>query len=234
MSSSTRKAEATLQRLCVKELRAEFPGVVCYRHSAGDRLRNPRHYRLRKLEGETLGAPDLCVLLPGAGGPVLLVEFKTEGQRLNSDQAATHRRLVADEYAPAVVRTLEEFWRVVDGHVGRPSLLRRSRRVGWATEPAAAGVDPSGIRDTGVWDANGSLPLPSEEYDDDDDDDDDDDEEIFWGWGDEEGMGTEEDEADETADMTADVAAGLEAMGVAAFEAARPEVIDLISDDESC
>ena len=115
---AARREEAKLHRLCVKLLRERLPDVVTYRHDGGVQLASSWHYRLRKMEGSTKGAPDLFIAQPGRSGRCgLFVELKSLSGVLTHDQNARIAHLQEVGYRCGVVRNKEQFLTLLSYHL---------------------------------------------------------------------------------------------------------------------
>jgi len=120
------KQESALQEACVRLLRREYPRAATYRHDGGDYV-GARECEKRKRLGCCVGAPDLLIVLRGhAGEGVLAVEFKTPTGVVTPTQLLAHARVQAEHGAVHVVRSEEDFERILHTHRrGPPPWPRR-------------------------------------------------------------------------------------------------------------
>ena len=113
---------------------------MTYRHDGGDNHSRAHANVVEREGGRCWGAPDLLIALPGADGSgALFVEFKSQTGTVKRHQRAAHERLRAQRMNVQVVRSLEQFKRVLREHVhgaaARPATTCRPSRRCTSTLP---------------------------------------------------------------------------------------------------
>lgn len=109
-------SEHTLQVRCVHWMRANYPDevLICIDNNA----RNPTAGHIKKLKGAWAGFPDLFLFSPSERFSGLAIELKTAAGRMSPAQKATHELLAAKGYKVAVIRSEDEFRRLISDFLG--------------------------------------------------------------------------------------------------------------------
>lgn len=115
---SPRDLEHRLQCACVRWFRLSFPQ---YRHNLfavpNGGYRNPTTAAKIKAEGALAGVSDLILLLARGRYHGLLIELKTDKGRQSEAQKEWQERITKDGYKYVIVRSIEEFIKVVTDYL---------------------------------------------------------------------------------------------------------------------
>lgn len=108
--------EDALQETCNTWLRYKFPNLVFFAIPNGGR-RNPFEMARMKLCGVLNGVPDTFLAHAAGGFHGLFIEFKSDSGRLSESQSALIPKIESEGYLVAVVRSFEEFERLITEYV---------------------------------------------------------------------------------------------------------------------
>lgn len=108
--------EADLQRACVRYMQLQYPKVICF-HPANGGYRSKTEAAIFSGMGVLPGIPDLVICQSSGGSGALFVELKAGRNGTTAIQEAVIDGLKKAGYQVAVVRSVEEFMRVVDGYL---------------------------------------------------------------------------------------------------------------------
>lgn len=115
---SPRDLEHRLQCACVRWFRLAYPQ---HRHNLfavpNGGYRTPATAAKIKAEGALPGVSDLILLIARGGYHGLLIEMKTDKGRQSEAQREWQRLIEADGYKYVVVRSIEEFIKVVEAYL---------------------------------------------------------------------------------------------------------------------
>lgn len=115
---SPRDLEHRLQCACVRWFRLAYPQ---HRHNLfavpNGGYRTPATAAKIKAEGALPGVSDLILLIARGGYHGLLIELKTDKGRQSEAQREWQRLIEADGYKYVVVRSIEEFIKVVEAYL---------------------------------------------------------------------------------------------------------------------
>ena len=115
---SPRDLEHRLQCACVRWFRLAYPQ---HRHNLfavpNGGYRTPATAAKIKAEGALPGVSDLILLIARGGYHGLLIEMKTDKGRQSEAQREWQRLIEADGYKYVVVRSIEEFIKVVTDYL---------------------------------------------------------------------------------------------------------------------
>lgn len=102
--------ESQLQRACVTWFRLQYPKYLIYANANGGK-RSKIEAAIMKAEGVTAGVPDLTVVLPGR---VVWIELKVMNRKVSYDQIDVMQRLLSLDHECYVVRSIDEFIKVIN------------------------------------------------------------------------------------------------------------------------
>lgn len=115
---SPRDLEHRLQCACVRWLRLAYPQ---HHHNLfavpNGGYRTPATAAKIKAEGALPGVSDLILLIARGGYHGLLIEMKTDKGRQSEAQREWQKKIEADGYKYVVVRSIEEFIKVVEAYL---------------------------------------------------------------------------------------------------------------------
>lgn len=115
---SPRDLEHRLQCACVRWFRLAYPQ---HHHNLfavpNGGYRTPATAAKIKAEGALPGVSDLILLIARGGYHGLLIEMKTDKGRQSEAQREWQRKIEADGYKYVVVRSIEEFIKVVNDYL---------------------------------------------------------------------------------------------------------------------
>lgn len=120
---ATRHEESHLQRQCVAWFRFQYPKLArllfAVPNGGG---RSKVEAGIMKAEGVTAGVSDLILLVPRGGHGALCIEMKTDsrGSRQSEAQKEWQKDVESQGYLYVVVRTLDEFMKVVRHYLSLP------------------------------------------------------------------------------------------------------------------
>lgn len=120
---ATRHEESHLQRQCVAWFRLQYPKLArllfAVPNGGG---RSKVEAGIMKAEGVTAGVSDLILLVPRGGHGALCIEMKTDsrGSRQSEAQKEWQKDVESQGYMYVVVRTLDEFMKVVRHYLSLP------------------------------------------------------------------------------------------------------------------
>lgn len=120
---ATRHEESHLQRQCVAWFRLQYPKLArllfAVPNGGG---RSKVEAGIMKAEGVTAGVSDLILLVPRGGHGALCIEMKTDsrGSRQSEAQKVWQKDVESQGYMYVVVRTLDEFMKVVRHYLSLP------------------------------------------------------------------------------------------------------------------
>lgn len=120
---ATRHEESHLQRQCVAWFRLQYPKLArllfAVPNGGG---RSKVEAGIMKAEGVTAGVSDLILLVPRGGHGALCIEMKTDsrGSRQSEAQKEWQKDVESQGYMYVVVRTLDEFMKVVRDYLSLP------------------------------------------------------------------------------------------------------------------
>ena len=116
--------ERAIQVAFVREWDALGPRDAVLMGTANEAPNSPQSWARFKASGLRPGCPDIVVFWRGGG---LGLEFKARGGRVSDAQIAFHEAMEAIGWPVAVVRSVDEAWRVLAdaGCPVRPGLLGR-------------------------------------------------------------------------------------------------------------
>lgn len=121
-----RHEEDNMQMACVRWFGLQFPGIAkLLHHSPNGGRRNAREAARFKAMGTRAGFPDLILLLPSADGRFrfLAIELKTKAGRQSEHQKDYERLITEHGGKYVVVRSVEEFIRVVTEYLNPRKLF---------------------------------------------------------------------------------------------------------------
>jgi len=125
--------ESRLQQQCVAWFRAQYPQYAMLlthpiNEGSGHTTTDRRRQGIHKAEGAVAGVPDLLLFMP-SGCPLsfmgLGIEMKTKTGRLSQSQKDYQNMFEAAGYRYTVVRSLDEFRKLVAEYVGNVDVWRR-------------------------------------------------------------------------------------------------------------
>lgn len=102
---SRRDVEGPIQRAILDTLRIAYPQVLVHSVPNGGFALEPRIVAKLKWQGLLPGVPDLALYWPGGHG---LIEVKSEGGRLSTDQKWVHGALKGLGVKVAVCRSVQD------------------------------------------------------------------------------------------------------------------------------
>lgn len=120
---ATRHEESHLQRQCVAWFRLQYPKLArllfAVPNGGG---RSKVEAGIMKAEGVTAGVSDLILLVPRGGHGALCIEMKTDSRssRQSEAQKEWQKDVESQGYMYVVVRTLDEFMKVVRDYLSLP------------------------------------------------------------------------------------------------------------------
>ena len=110
--------ESTLQRLCVKWFRLQYPQLALLLHANPNGGKRSRiEAAIMKGEGVTAGVPDLELNVPSCSFPGLFIEMKSEKGTLSESQRNVIIELENQGYKVAVCRTFDEFKQTIESYL---------------------------------------------------------------------------------------------------------------------
>lgn len=119
-----RRDEERLQKSCIKWIEYQYPSWLkegrIYHSPNGERRDAITGAKLKSM-GVVPGVPDLFIRIARHGYHGLYIELKTEKGRLSDKQHQFADSAVADGYKFVVVRSLDEFIRVVKTYLDEKS-----------------------------------------------------------------------------------------------------------------
>ena len=119
-----RRDEERLQESCIKWIELQYPSWLrngrIYHSPNGERRDAITGAKLKRM-GVVPGVPDLFIRIARHGYHGLYIELKTEKGRLSDKQRQFADSAVADGYKFVVVRSLDEFMRVVKTYLDEKS-----------------------------------------------------------------------------------------------------------------
>ena len=124
--------ESKLQQQCVAWFRMRYPKyAMLLTHPANEGNGNRVNGAIHKAEGTVPGVPDLLLFLPSFSEGVIMaglgIEMKTEKGRLSQSQKDFCLMFSAAHYDYVVVRSLDDFMKVINNWVeGVPATVRES------------------------------------------------------------------------------------------------------------
>lgn len=122
-----RQIESALQRECVKWFRIQWSRyrTLLFAVPNGG-VRNSTDAAMLIGEGVVPGVADLILLLPDGESHALCLEMKTGKGRQSDHQKAWQAAVEAAGYRYEVCRSLDDFRRVVNEHIGRHERIRHT------------------------------------------------------------------------------------------------------------
>ena len=100
--------ESTLQIVCVKWFKLQYPGIIIFAIPNGG-ARNAVTGAILKAEGVLAGIPDLFVARASHGAYGLFIEMKTTTGPVKPHQKELHKQLEYAGYQVVICRSFEDF-----------------------------------------------------------------------------------------------------------------------------
>lgn len=113
-----RHLEDSLQKLCVRWFDLKYPKFSLFlHHSPNGGKRNAIEAAKFKQMGVRSGFPDLILIVPNRFYPFCGIELKTKTGRQSANQKAYQKEFESIGAKYVVVRSLDEFIKVVEGYL---------------------------------------------------------------------------------------------------------------------
>lgn len=116
IKTKTKHPESSLQQLCVKWFRLQYPNETIYAIPNGGK-RSLIEAKIMKGEGVMPGVPDLFVMKANKGYNGLYIEMKYGKNTLTSNQKEFIKKAEAKNYKTAVCYTFEQFKETVNQYL---------------------------------------------------------------------------------------------------------------------
>lgn len=115
-----RHVESEIQQSCVKWFHLQYPDLALLLFAIPNGgARNKLEAAIMKGEGVTAGVSDMIFLFPNSEHHALCIEFKTEKGKQQDTQKRFQRKVEAFGFRYEIVRSLEDFIRLMKEYISK-------------------------------------------------------------------------------------------------------------------